>query len=383
MEVNVFMNILNLIAQFKQSAPEFLSSYCVINGAIMKLEEVENMGYEEYSLRSILNMPLKLYRYYPNKDIIKDKQEINYSIQALKNNTVYLQTPLEFDDVYDSEVNIEFYEYEHYRLIEYCKRCGIVVDERKSTKEIEDILVRKLWDYYVENGNLDNVFAEKSESEMEKLANKVFSLKVCNELRKTNDFGIAVAKVLSDEYSEYILKLKTTFRTVCFATTPYSQLMWGGAYADFHRGFCLEYTILPNDEKYKDVYYNLFPMIYCSLRPNMASRIAAVKDKEWTMEDLWGIYFHGALRKSLDWAFQNEWRLLLPKNDKQDDYNIEFFPITKVFLGNRMPNTKRKEIIEICNERNIPYIGVKRNANVFGMSDCDIKCEDCYRYNKI
>ena len=53
MEVNVFMNILNLIAQFKQSAPEFLSSYCVINGAIMKLEEVENMGYEEYSLRSI------------------------------------------------------------------------------------------------------------------------------------------------------------------------------------------------------------------------------------------------------------------------------------------------------------------------------------------
>ena len=69
-------------------------------------------------------------------------------------------------------------------------------------------------------------------------------------------------------------------------------------------------------------------------------------------------------------------------NNKQVNYNIEFFTITGVFLGNRMSNIKRREIIEICKERNIPYIGVKRNANVFWMSDCEIKCEDCYRYNK-
>ena len=156
--------------------------------------------------------------------------------------------------------------------------------------------------------------------------------------------------------------------------------MWSG-YADYHRGFCLEYTVLPDDERYKDIYYNLFPMVYCKTRPDITERIVRAKDKYLTEEDLWDIYFHGALRKSVDWAFQDEWRLLLPmRKEKSEDYNIKFFPITKVFLGNRMLTEKRKEIIDFCNSRNIPYIGVKRNANMFEMEECSIKCEDCPNY---
>ena len=34
------------------------------------------------------------------------------------------------------------------------------------------------------------------------------------------------------------------------------------------------------------------------------------------------------------------------KNKKEADYNVKFFPITKVFLGNRMSSDKRKEIID-------------------------------------
>ena len=42
---------------------------------------------------------------------------------------------------------------------------------------------------------------------------------------------------------------------------------------------------------------------------------------------------------------------------------------------------KRKEVIEICISKNIPYVGVMRNPNVFEMQDCSIKCEDCLKYN--
>ena len=45
-----------------------------------------------------------------------------------------------------------------------------------------------------------------------------------------------------------------------------------------------------------------------------------------------------------------------------------------------MSSIKRKEIIDICNEKNIPYIGVTRNLNVFEMEDCTVKCEDCFTY---
>ena len=115
------MDIPNLIAGFRQLAPEFASSYCIVNGAIMNLNEIQSMGYDEFSIRSKINMPPRLYRYYPNKKG-EDKEtgeEINYSIQALENNTVFLQSPTAYDDIYDSDINIDYPEYEHLRLIEY------------------------------------------------------------------------------------------------------------------------------------------------------------------------------------------------------------------------------------------------------------------------
>ena len=113
----------------------------------------------------------------------------------------------------------------------------------------------------------------------------------------------------------------------------------------------------------------------------MSSKLVAAQDKELTDEVLGDIYFHGVLRKSIDWMFQNEWRLVLPrKYEKTDDYNVKFFPISKVFLGNRMHYDRRKELINICHEKNIPYIGVKRKASVFEMEDCELECEDCPKY---
>ena len=199
-------------------------------------------------------------------------------------------------------------------------------------------------------------------------------------MQKTEDLGKAVSIIIYNEYLDFVEHLKNIFRVSCFTTTPYSQLMWGASYADEHRGFCIEYT-LSSEEQYTDILYNLFPMIYCKTRPNVSELFADMKTKEFSSEKLWNIYFHGALRKSIDWAFQNEWRLLLPiQSKKQSDYNIPFFPITKVFLGNRMPTDKRNELIDICKEKNIPYVGVKKNKDFFEMQECEIKCKNCPAY---
>ena len=61
------MDINQMFGTLQQLAPQIASSYCVVNGAFMGLNEIENMGYEEFSLRSKMNMPMKLYKYFSNK----------------------------------------------------------------------------------------------------------------------------------------------------------------------------------------------------------------------------------------------------------------------------------------------------------------------------
>lgn len=76
------MNIEELVLNFRQIAPQLSSSYCFVNGAFMTLDEVERMGYKEFSFRSKMHMPLKLYKYFPNVLTKEDRKEVNYSVQA-------------------------------------------------------------------------------------------------------------------------------------------------------------------------------------------------------------------------------------------------------------------------------------------------------------
>jgi hypothetical protein len=50
----------------------------------MTLKQIENMGYDEFSCRSKINMPLKLYKYFSNEEEkLDDGHIINYSMKAL------------------------------------------------------------------------------------------------------------------------------------------------------------------------------------------------------------------------------------------------------------------------------------------------------------
>lgn len=377
------MNINELLFNMKSSLPVLLSSCCIVNGEVFPLAEVEKMGCLEFGRRSIINMPLKLYKFFPNTTKKDDSGElVNYSQLALKNNTVFLQSPTEFDDVYDSDININYSEYVILRLREYCKRCKIEINDDASAEELGSSLAQHCYIVYSDRGSFDSVFKRRPTSELEKLSNQAFCLRLQLEHKKGNDLNKSIEMIINSDYDSLVSDLRQTFRVSCFATSPYSQLMWGGAYADFHKGFCLEYTVLPDDEQYKDILYSLFPMVYCKSRPNMTAKLSGLEDQPPTEEKLWDIYFHGALRKSIDWAYQNEWRLLLYMGKQKDpaQYNVKFFPVTKVFLGNRMPAKNRKEIIDICKQRSIPYVGVTRSPNMFEMCDCKTLCEDCLTF---
>ena len=72
---------------FRKPEPEKPDPYYYVCGGRYTYKELDEMTWEEFGLRRHGSMPSKLYKYYSNKVI----DGINYSKEALENNTVYLQ----------------------------------------------------------------------------------------------------------------------------------------------------------------------------------------------------------------------------------------------------------------------------------------------------
>ena len=345
------------------SVAEILSDYCIVNEEILKLDDIEKWGYQDFINFVQQRIPKKLYKYFPNKC----DENGNYSLDALRDNTVYLSFPEVFDDIYDSDISISFDEFERLRTIEYCKRAGCRISDSACFDEAAGLLLNKF--DKCDSDNYISIFDSSKCSELENLANELFCERI--KCKGTNSFAIHF--IMKAEYKYCLEQLKNTFKTTCFATNPLSQLMWSGSYANLHQGFCLEYSI-SDGEKYRGIYENLFPLVYSKVRSNMEKEFIGQIDSFPSVEDLKNIYIHGALRKSIDWAFQNEWRLLLLEGSPDmKNSKVKFFPITKVYIGSRMDEDDKNEIIDICESRGIEYVGVKKRQDIFEMEECPIR----------
>lgn len=156
--------------------------------------------------------------------------------------------------------------------------------------------------------------------------------------------------------------------------------MWAH-YANCHKGFCIEYETPTYSNDSADIYHNLYPVVYTDSRKDLSQlSINWNASGKMTNDELWDFYKYCLLSKSLDWKYQQEWRLLSCGDLITDNnYNCRFFKIKKVYLGNQMPPDKRKEIIKICKDKGIPYVGMTITPNKFEMKDCENLCENCPR----
>lgn len=361
---------------FQQNGAEFLNKCCVINGSIWSLETINQMGLEEYASRSIYSLPAKFYKYFSDIGTIVNGETVNYSIQSLETNTVYLSSPSDFDDVYDSEISVSWKEFADFRIKTYALWSKCNISDNLSCEEIANSLIMLIYNTLTNGGDIEEIFDLQDYEEFTQLVIKNFILKMKLELFKTQEVATAFQNIILQEYDEFCRNNRNSFRVACFTTSPTMQVMWG-KYANEHRGFCLEYTVNP-EEEYTDVIHNIRPVMYCKVRHPVTQSLLDSCNHNLSLQALRDIYLNGVLRKSLDWAFQNEWRLLLPPDGKaQKGFNKQFFPITKVFLGNRMSANRRMEIIEICKRKSIPYVGMVRSQELYEMQECKHECETC------
>ena len=355
--------------------PEFY-----IRGQQYSLDQIKKLTRTDFCLQNITNMPLSLYKYFPN--VISPDTGINYSQEALINNTVYLQNPTLFDDPYDCTILANEQDFYINRITYYAERCGIKVQPEWDYYRIVYELSLYLYEGNKKGISLEELFSFKpTPKQLSELRLEAFILNlkigIDNEFQNFTDaWQRSFAKAIQHEYIDDVQNSTKNFRISCFAESQYSILMWSH-YANQHKGFCIEYEIPPYSKSNELLFHSIHPVIYSDLRISvLESYLKYLKLPQITDEILWDIYKYGLLMKSIDWKYQNEWRLILLDNMMPNN-NCLFFKIKKVYLGNKMSGEDRWKIIKICNSKGIPYCGVNISQEKYKMTDCTQLCENC------
>lgn len=165
-------------------------------------------------------------------------------------------------------------------------------------------------------------------------------------------------------YEEDLLYLHHLFFVSCFSTTPYSNLMWGH-YSDKHTGFCLEYDVASFPKEMQ----LLLPVVYVN-KPYDASKIIdmrGIDDKFATICP--------SLFKSMDWKYENEWRVFIPTNNNFKTLVIPAVgSITGIYFGLRSYefSEQRDKIEGWANEKSIPMYQIERSYLSFELTSDNI-----------
>ena len=135
--------------------------------------------------------------------------------------------------------------------------------------------------------------------------------------------------------------------------------MWSH-YANKHFGFCLEYDFTHSMlMRYPDLNMAkimLLPVIYSEKRPLLSKMITDTKFKVQYMRtkkipnNVIESIIYGLLFKSLDWAYEHEWRIIGINMNKP---TMKLPPARKLFLGANIEENTKSKLIEIANKKHI------------------------------
>lgn len=257
--------------------------------------DAESFAEKAYCIKQLIR-PSSLFQY-RNFDVDGN------SLNALKNNYVWLSAPNRFNDPYD------------------CSACF----------DFEKMLAAT---FINNNKNSDNPKIQKTIEDL-KSGKSFFDIKDQNPL--SNQFNGFLKGISQDKFYEYTDKFRNKGKIGCFSETNKSILMWSH-YAGKHTGFCVEYNIkgIPLDN---DFNMNLFPVIY-SVKPLDLSKALINKRVDVLGQILY-------LVKYIDWKYEKEWRYI-GKTTISNKYTMPIKP-KRVYLGTMITEENENKIKEITN----------------------------------
>ena len=275
---------------------------------------------------------IKLYKY----------ASINSAINIIKNSSVLLNSPNNFNDPFDSLINIS--DEEKQRVLDLIINyytfkifCDFVNREDLNLKISQKILFKTIkleiaaYTKLIKKSKTYNILP-------------FFNDMVDNFSEINDDIKIAIDDAkdkLENEIIPSLKKMRSKARISCFSTKNDSILMWSH-YADSHRGVCFEFE--ENRDFFKSVNYssqraniNLYDAISRVLAFDFLNEKISYKDKKFA-----DIMLNPLYTKSLEWAYENEVRCVL----SDEEYNTSGFfysdnkcmlkmNISRIYIGSK------------------------------------------------
>ena len=156
--------------------------------------------------------------------------------------------------------------------------------------------------------------------------------------------------------------MKNRVYIACFSERNNITPMWNH-YGSEHKGICVEYDF-KDDELLKQIF---FPIAYVTEERNkeiLPKIIAKANIEKSSIETF--------TNKSLEWEYEQEWRIIIPKNSEKNSYIIQkdnktyvkFLTPKSVYLGYKIDDRDAYFIKKLCEIRDIPvYRMIKDNSS--------------------
>ncbi len=266
-----------------------------------------NILFEEKSIKenierlSIINskIPQKFYRY---RNLSND-----FEIDNIMQGQIWLSKPTEFNDPYDSKINID-------------------VDEMLSI--------------YFATEKRTTFGHEK----LDRMKRRSIECYIKREKRKLQKYT-----------SRKLEWLRKSFGIACFSEVYDSLLMWSH-YADYHRGICLEYSF----EEIKKL-VSFCPIIYTDQFENFLNYIDIRKEE--VSSEVMKLF----LSKSKDWSYENEWRIVdtLSESSEAKGKLLKGLKPLNILMGCQIDGDNERKIIKVANKLHIPVAKMKMDTKRF------------------
>ncbi|MBM3105776.1 DUF2971 domain-containing protein [Pseudomonas sp. V1] len=148
-----------------------------------------------------------------------------------------------------------------------------------------------------------------------------------------------------------------------------STLMWSH-YAKDHTGFAMEYDFktLPGVDP---AYRFLWPIIYTG---EMLDISFLFDDFDNGISSVNGLYpVLAAMSKARDWAYEEEWRLIIPGAPEEMPYNLPAPKPTAIYLGAMTKSGNVKRLVNIAKKKEIPVFRMHLASSEYRMEPQQIE----------
>lgn len=304
-----------------------------------KTEFVENMlgayidiDRIDYSLDlKFRNIPRKLYKY-------REFDSNDSSIKNLVGNTVWMNSPENFNDPYDCALTFNPHRISspENSIRSFCESLGIPLGlmDRKMPNFLEQVNPAvSAVQYFAKHGIIEQDLADQVAAELIRLTD--------------------------EQIETFSNKVKKLSKVCAFSESNASVLMWAH-YARYHTGFCIEYdfTLLGKESLTTKL---LYPVLYSESLHDHTEHMAGI---DITRANPLSIVLP-VITKAPDWAYEKEWRLVYSNNFMAGPQSHAVPKPIKVYAGSKIKPADLDKLQFICSNLEIPLVRMTLSPTSF------------------